>query len=188
MVADTPLPWDDFRDELRDALQRTIVSHRADHGQQGKLHEETAYGIIKDPEAEDGYNLVYRKPFAALNKNEIARIRDLDLRVAVEAHVAAGEGKLDDKLRAFGDAHGIRRVRLLKKEQGMIHISERKPATFVARHQAGAGIHRRRSGQTYQGRLGDLAQSRSSEGNARGEVSARPPHHLADTDDPPASP
>jgi CRISPR-associated endonuclease Csn1 len=132
VVADTPLPWDDFRDELRDALQRTIVSHRADHGQQGKLHEETAYGIIKDPEAEDGYNLVYRKPFAALNKNEIARIRDVDLRVAVEAHVSVGEGKLDEKLRAFGDAHGIRRVRLLKKEQGMIHVSDTAGAAYKA--------------------------------------------------------
>ena len=126
LMADTPEPWENFRDDVRAAVNGIFVSHRPDHGRAGKLHEETAYGLVADPDAEDGYNLVYRKPLVSLNTKEIVRIRDRDLRAAIQAHVdAAPEGtKLEDTLRDFSDAHNIRRVRLLKKEQGMIEIAD----------------------------------------------------------------
>jgi len=126
LMAETPEPWENFRDDVRAAVNRIIVSHRPEHARAGKLHEETAYGLVADPEAEDGYNLVYRKPLVSLNKNEIARIRDRNLRAAIQAHVEAvpKETKLEDVLRDFGDAHDIRRVRVLKKEQGMIEIAD----------------------------------------------------------------
>ena len=124
LMADTPEPWENFRDDVRAAVNGIVVSHRPDHGRAGKLHEETAYGLVADPDAEDGYNLVYRKLLVSLNKNEIRRIRDRDLRAHIQAHVeAAPEGtKLEDALRDFGDANDIRRVRLLKKERGMIEV------------------------------------------------------------------
>ena len=126
LMADTPEPWENFRDDVRAAVNGIVVSHRPDHGRAGKLHEETAYGLVADPEAEEGYNLVYRKPLASLNKNEIGRIRDRNLRARIQAHVeATPEGtKLEDALRDFGDKHDIRRVRLLKKEQGVIKIAD----------------------------------------------------------------
>ncbi len=126
LMADTPEPWENFRDDVRAAVKGIIVSHRPDHGRAGKLHEETAYGLVANPDAEDGYNLVYRKPLVSLNKNEIARIRDRELRAAIQAHVkVVPEGtKLADALQDFGEKHDIRRVRLLKKEQRMIKIAD----------------------------------------------------------------
>ncbi|MCY4260674.1 MAG: type II CRISPR RNA-guided endonuclease Cas9 [Rhodobacteraceae bacterium] len=126
LMADTPEPWESFRDDVRAAVNGIVVSHRPDHGRAGKLHEETAYGLVADPGAEDGYNLVYRKPLSSFNKNEIARIRDRNLRAAIRAHVeAAPDGtKLEDALRDFGEKHDIRRVRLLKKEQHTIKIAD----------------------------------------------------------------
>ena len=71
IVDDMPDPWDGYRDELKAALDRIVVSHRPDHGidptaapgkrtsTSGRLHEETAYGLVKEPEREGG-NVVAR--------------------------------------------------------------------------------------------------------------------------------
>lgn len=123
---DIPLPWPSLRDDLDARLKAMTVSHKPDHGIAAKLHEDTAYGAVADPEREDG-NLVYRKPFLALNEKEIARIRDRRLRDLVTTHVAAekAEGKdLKTALQSFADRtdipglpKGVRHVRLLKVEK-----------------------------------------------------------------------
>jgi hypothetical protein len=43
------------------------VSYKPDHGLKAQLHESTAYGLVKEPEKEDGANLVYRSEFTTLN-------------------------------------------------------------------------------------------------------------------------
>jgi CRISPR-associated endonuclease Csn1 len=139
LIDDMPEPWEGFRDELRDRLQGTIVSVRSDHGKGGRLHEETAYGLVKDPAAEDGHNLAFRKAFVGLNENEIERIRDRNLRARVRACVAAAEKESGDKLSAaqlkqalarFSGTDdlfkGIRHVRLLKVEEGFISIRDKR--------------------------------------------------------------
>lgn len=122
-----PLPWPTLRDDLDAKLKAMTVSHKADHGLQAQLHEDTAYGIIKDPEKENGANLVYRKDFRNLNEKEIGRIRDRRLRDLVLAHVEretrAGKD-LKSALLTFaartdipGLPNGIRHVRLTKTEK-----------------------------------------------------------------------
>ncbi len=122
-----PLPWEGLRDDLDAALTRMTVSHKAEHGLGGQLHEDTAYGAVKDPKKEGGGNLVYRKGFLDLNEREIARIRDARLRDMVTAHVEAEKvsGKdLKAALQSFsirtdipGLPHGVRHVRLTKTEK-----------------------------------------------------------------------
>lgn len=124
---DIPLPWESLRDDLDAKLKSMTVSHRPDHGVGGQLHEDTAYGSIRQPEKEGGANLVYRKDFLALNEKEIIRIRDIRLRELVQAHVEAGkaDGKdLKAALQSFaartdipGLPNGIRHVRLTKSEK-----------------------------------------------------------------------
>ena len=41
------LPWESLRDDLKAALDRMTISHQPDHGTAGKLHEETAYGLVE---------------------------------------------------------------------------------------------------------------------------------------------
>lgn len=151
-----------LRTGLRDGLARLVVHHRPDHGKAGKLHEETAYGLVRDPEAEEGHNLVYRKPLLSLNENEIARIRDRDLRHALEEHVhiaktnglklaealADFDKAWDQRIKAREDRNNvrkqrdndeedrnvnpIRRVRLLKKEQDVIAIADAAGRAYKA--------------------------------------------------------
>jgi CRISPR-associated endonuclease Csn1 len=122
-----PLPWPSLREDLDAALRAMTVSHKPDHGVQAQLHEDTAYGAVKEPDKEGGANLVYRKGFVDLNEKEIGRIRDRRLRELVFAHVAEEKqaGKdLKAALQSFaaridipGLPHGVRHVRLLKPEK-----------------------------------------------------------------------
>lgn len=123
---DVPPPWPSLRDDLDKRLKAMTVSYKPDHGIQAQLHEDTAYGAVREPEKEGG-NLVYRKAFLALNDNEIDRIRDRRLRDLVKAHVASekADGKdLKSALQSFaarkdipGMPNGVRHVRLIKPEK-----------------------------------------------------------------------
>lgn len=45
LVAEVPLPWPTYREHVERAIGNIIVSHKPDHGYQGAMHEETAWGI-----------------------------------------------------------------------------------------------------------------------------------------------
>ncbi|CBL46995.1 Uncharacterized protein conserved in bacteria [gamma proteobacterium HdN1] len=45
LVDDMPLPWDTYREHVTRALEHLVVSHKPDHGYQGKMHEDTAWGL-----------------------------------------------------------------------------------------------------------------------------------------------
>lgn len=121
-----PLPWPALREDLDGKLKAMTISHKADHGVQAQLHEDTAYGSINEPEKEGG-NLVYRKPFRGLNEQEIGRIRDRRLRDLVKNHIDAERlaGRdLKTALQSFADRTDIpgypgpiRHVRLIKTEK-----------------------------------------------------------------------
>jgi CRISPR-associated endonuclease Csn1 len=147
-------PWATMRDDLKSALDKMVVSHKPDHGIEGKLHEDSAYGFVKpreitgQKEEEDG-NLVYRKPIEGLNENEVDRIRDLNLRKAVREHVNAEKKKgvaLADALRQLKEVdvhprikHGLRHVRILKKEKQdyLVPIQSRRTGTSYKAYSAG---------------------------------------------------
>lgn len=139
-----PLPWPTLRDDLDAALKAMTVSHKPDHGLQAQLHEDTAYGTVKEPEKEDGANLVYRKPFRDLNEKEIGRIRDRRLRDLVQVHVEREkrEGKdLKAALQSFAERKdipglpgSIRHVRLTKAEKPeyLVAIRDKSGKTYKA--------------------------------------------------------
>lgn len=135
VTADVPEPFEGFRDAVRAQLDAMIVSLKPEHGTGGALHKATAYGIVTAAaEAEAIGNLVYRKPLIALTSGEIDRIRDERLRADVQA---ATEDVRDDKkalaaaLEGFakerrpGRQQGVRRVRIGKKEKGVVTIRDR---------------------------------------------------------------
>lgn len=135
LIDDMPDPWDGFREELKSRIDRVIVSHKPHHRREGKLHEETAYGLIRDPAAEDGATLVYRKPLAGLNENEVERIRDRALRARVQECIAPFKGDkkaIANALASFSEKNSIRRVRLTKVETGYIKINERSGTPYKA--------------------------------------------------------
>lgn len=141
LIQDMPAPWDGFRDDLRARLGQIIVSYKPEHGTQGKLHEATALGPVRDPAQADGHNVVYRKAFADLKETEIARIRDPHLREDVAYHVrqCKADGlSVAEALASFNaerEAAGrypVRRVRLLdtKGDSNIIGIRDYNGTTY----------------------------------------------------------
>lgn len=149
VIADIPIPFDGFRDRLGAVLGKLIVSHKPEHGTTaaersggdnsttGALHEETAYGLIREnvENARRGElalgNVVRRKALADLTFKDIGLVRDLGLRSTLEtvAATAAGDAKkLAAALAAWGAAQlpPIRRVRVLKPEGALIAITDRR--------------------------------------------------------------
>ena len=48
LVESMPLPWPNYRDHVERGLSHIFVSHKPDHGYQGAMHEETAWGLRED--------------------------------------------------------------------------------------------------------------------------------------------
>jgi CRISPR-associated endonuclease Csn1 len=148
LIENMPEPWEGFRKDLKERLDRIVISYRPDHSRQGRLHEETAYGIV------DSNTLVYRKALADLNANEIERIRDPKLRADVmaaagglvfdmsaleTAQVALAEAKRKKDKDAIARAkEEVGRVKGAKKEQKKSGAKELKAA--LAQFAAERGI------------------------------------------------
>ena len=46
LVENMPLPWDSYRDHVARAIDNIWVSHKPDHGHEGAMHNDTAYGLL----------------------------------------------------------------------------------------------------------------------------------------------
>lgn len=133
LLPDPPEPFAGYRDQVLERVLKLNVSHRPDHATGGKLHEDTAYGLVQDlPENQAARtigNLVVRKPVTALTAKEIGQVRDQKLR---EELFAAMEGvrsdtkKLAEALKSWSKRTGHLRLRVLKPEAEAtpVHDSE----------------------------------------------------------------
>ena len=106
-----PPPWDEFRNDLRTAVNAITVSHRTDHGTvskaglpkgkdatAGRLHNDTAYGFTGETDAKGNSIVVRRVPLASFKKlADLDRIRDTDLKAALYQHLKGLEGKAFEK-------------------------------------------------------------------------------------------
>lgn len=87
------LPWSTFREDVKQALDRIVVSHTTSRKIVGALHEDTAYGVRQDG------RYVYRKALNGLFKRESANdIVDTRIRGIVIEHLERYE---NDPKRAF---------------------------------------------------------------------------------------
>ncbi|MBI3369703.1 MAG: type II CRISPR RNA-guided endonuclease Cas9 [Burkholderiales bacterium] len=46
LVEDMPLPWPSYREHVSRAIANIWVSHKPDHGHEGAMHNDTAYGLM----------------------------------------------------------------------------------------------------------------------------------------------
>ncbi|MBB4284321.1 type II CRISPR RNA-guided endonuclease Cas9 [Roseospira goensis] len=143
LIEDMPAPWPAFRESLQARLSTVVASHKPDHGTQGRLHEDTAYGHVRDPASEGGCNLVFRKPVASLTTSEVGRIRDRAIRAKVLAwleeakalglsHMQAMARFPEESVTRYGEANPVRRVRLLKTEAAVHSILDKSGHPYKA--------------------------------------------------------
>ena len=117
-----------LRNQIQARLETIIVSYKADHGTNGKMFNETAYGVVpKDRQDPDlpGYTLVTRKKIGSLSEKEVGAIRNEGWRKLALEYVGGARrkgtkldsGGLAKVLNEFGKAHNIKTIRLLISNQ-----------------------------------------------------------------------
>ena len=135
-------PWESFKQEAEEAIEKIIVSHKLDHGTNGKLHEETYYGIIEPAQSierngkvDNGYNFVYRKNLSSLSENEIERIRDEKIyRELSQKLKGVSDKKEIEKILSSYAIKGkngetkVKKIRLIKKENRFAVINHKQVA------------------------------------------------------------
>jgi CRISPR-associated endonuclease Csn1 len=48
LVETMPIPWESYREHVARAIHHIVVSHKPDHGHEGPMHNDTAYGLRLD--------------------------------------------------------------------------------------------------------------------------------------------
>jgi CRISPR-associated endonuclease Csn1 len=48
LIENMPLPWESYREHVERAVRKIFVSHRPDHGYEGAMHNDTAYGLLEE--------------------------------------------------------------------------------------------------------------------------------------------
>lgn len=105
-------PWPEFHADVAKAIARVVVSHKPDHGVEGALHNDTAYGII---DAEKGLAVV-RKASSGFKASDIdgksCKVRDALLRnQLLNAIAGLSDKNADDAVRSELTKRGIRHLR-----------------------------------------------------------------------------
>nr|VFJ70279.1 MAG: CRISPR-associated endonuclease, Csn1 family [Candidatus Kentron sp. FW] len=75
-------PWPGFRNDVASCVEEIVVSHKPDHGVQGALHNDTAYGLLKEePDTKGIRTVVHRVSLDSFKRRaDIENIRDDKLR------------------------------------------------------------------------------------------------------------
>jgi len=124
-----------LRRDFSARLEEVIVSYKPDHGHQGRMFNDTAYGIVSDIGVDPTlpkHKLVVRKPLVSLSPNELDAIRDKAWRERVQAFLY-GAGwhdlgksdqakKLPELMASFSERHGIGKLRILVANQSAQRI------------------------------------------------------------------
>ena len=117
-----PNHWNSFREDTKEIIEKIIISHKIDHSEAGKLHDETYYGVLNSPAkiGNDEYNVVSRKSFESLTIGEIEKIRDNKIRSELLEQLKGFENdkeKIKNILSSYQiNGKKIKRIRVLKKE------------------------------------------------------------------------
>jgi len=160
LFEDLPQPWPDFREELREAVNAAVVSHKAEHGLNKKalkdpqrtsaqLHNDTAYGLTGEVNEKGVPIVVHRVPLLSLKPRHFTNpesITDEELRDALYRVTQGLSGKDYEKaLEEFSKKgiqnkkdknnvplfKGIRRVRL-REPLNVIPVKDKSGKTYKA--------------------------------------------------------
>ena len=138
-------PYTGFSDQVNTSVQKVIISHRPDHSIGGQLHEDAAYGLVRENDENinrgepDIGNVVIRRAVTSLTPKQIGQVRDLKIREALEQVLyQAKQDYPADKdfkkyfpaaLSAWAKQTGTRRVRTLKPADGIVPVDKRQDGT-----------------------------------------------------------
>ena len=130
------LPWSNFKKEAKSSIKEIIVSHRQKAKKEGQLHEEKAYGGVKDiNDFSNPIEVIHYVDIMSLEKNIIKKLEKNiisskikeDFKKEIEKNNKITKNFLQD----YHKKTGIRRVRLQQNET-VIPIKNRSGHIYKA--------------------------------------------------------
>lgn len=148
-------PWQKFQGDVCAALERVVVSHKGDHGVSGKLHKDTAFGILGENGTQgnaqrrvfassitDPAQLLTVKGFGLRAEmlravtgqslaqcraalSELSNLRGKEAKQQISALVATPPQEFIERLRRFLKERGIRRIRV-RETARLIALSDKE--------------------------------------------------------------
>lgn len=113
LVETMPLPWPSYREHVARAVSHVIVSHKPDHGHEGALHNDTAYGLRPNGEVVHRVMLDSLKNVQDIEKKNFA---DDKLKAWLLERTAGLSGKeFAIRIEALQRETGVRRLKVLEK-------------------------------------------------------------------------
>lgn len=121
-----PEPFSNYRSSLKQSIDNVKTSHKPDRSISGKLHEDTAYGIVKDNDKNNSkYNVVTRWTIDKFKERKhYEKIRDSELRELALNNEEAFKKYVDDKK--------IKSIRILTSENPIIKIKNKSGQEYKA--------------------------------------------------------
>ena len=122
-------PWDNFRFDVIEQMEKLIVSHRPRYKNQGALHRDTAYGIDEDQNA-----AVRRVMVESIDEKDINSIKDELIREKLNNETYGLKGKeLTGAIQKWCRDRGIRRLKCYYSNttiENMIPIKDKNGKAF----------------------------------------------------------
>jgi CRISPR-associated endonuclease Csn1 len=128
LVTDLPEPFDGFRQQMTEKLEKMVISYKPDHGNATSainaprpytiagLHIDTAYGYIGKGEKKGTIIIATRKTIESMtDRKNIEKIADTSIRAALIKHlegIKEGSAEWKETLVKFIQDTGTRRVRI----------------------------------------------------------------------------
>ena len=128
-----PLPWDNFRNNVEEKVNRILVSHKIKNAVKGQLHKESFYGLVKDrwgnaeTDASDQALYSIKKPVRNLTESEVKKIADNSVREAVIAWRALPKDNRSE-FPALPSGAPIKRVKIHDVHTNVLEL---RPGVFV---------------------------------------------------------
>ena len=73
---DFPDPWETFRSELAEKVERIVVSHKPEHGTEAALHNDTAYGIERLGKPGEPSVVRHKIPLTSVDEKHLGSLKD----------------------------------------------------------------------------------------------------------------
>jgi len=122
LLAGLPDPFNGYLLAVKEAVGRIVVSHKPDHGIEGKLHEATNYGVVQTQAGET--RLATRKAITDLTPGEVASIGDDRIRRELVALTdGLGDKERKQALLEYSQRTGHKRVRVHKVQASFEQIA-----------------------------------------------------------------
>lgn len=122
LLAGLPDPFDGYLLAVKEAVGKIVVSHKPDHGIEGKLHEATNYGVVQTQAGET--RLATRKAITDLTPGEVASIGDDRIRRELVALTdGLGDKERKQALLEYSQRTGHKRVRVHKVQASFERIA-----------------------------------------------------------------